>query len=134
MLQNARQMILDILQLFAEAVTLTATGVLGVSVDLKGLGLGHGTIVVMVSALDVGNANETYDLDIEMSTDDATWVKTGCISDAELKAVAAAGEGRLIKPFHNQGSEMYRYVRLNATLAGTTPSVTLTAFVSEDLV
>ena len=132
--QNARQMVLDIEQLFAEAVTLTATGVLGSSVDLKGLGLSNGTLVIQVSALDVDDADETYDIDIEMSTDDATWVKVGCVSDAELKAAALPGAGRILKPVHNQGSEMYRYVRLNVTIAGTTPSVTLTAHLSEKLV
>lgn len=132
--QNARQLILDIEQLFAEGVTVSASGAIGSSVDLKGLGISNGTIVVMVSNLDTANADETYDIDIEVSTDDASWVKYGTISDAELKAVAASGSGRLLKPFHNQGSEMYRYVRLNGTLAGTTPSVDVTAFLSEMLV
>jgi hypothetical protein len=132
--QNARQMILDVEQLFAEGVTVTASGAIGSSVDLKGLGLHNGTVCVLVSALDVANADETYDIDIEVSTDNATWVKAGCISDVELKAVAASGAGRLYKPFHNQGSEMYKYVRLNGALAGTTPSMTITAFLSEKLV
>lgn len=132
--QNARQLIFDAEQLFAEGVTKTASGAIGNSVDLKGLMLNHGTIVANLTALDIADGNETYDIDIEVSTDDATWVKWGCITDAELKAVAASGDGRILKPFHNQGSEMYRYVRLNGTLAGTTPSITLTAYLSEKLV
>lgn len=131
--QNVRQMVLDIEQLFAEGVTVAASGVIGNSVDLKGLGIGHGTIVVHADNLEVGGG-ETYDIDIEVSTDDATYVVWGCISDAELKAAAANGDGRVLKPFHNQGSEMYKYVRLNAAVAGAAPSADITAFLSEKMV
>jgi len=134
MKQNARQMVLDAEQLFGEAETLTSTGVIGSSINLKGgLGLGSGTIVLIITALDIATGDETYDIDIEVSTDNATWVKWGSISDAEIQALTA-GDGRVLKPFHNQGSEMYNYVRLNATLAGTTPSITLTAFLSETMI
>lgn len=129
--QNVRQLVLDIEQLFAEGSTIVANGATS-SFSLKGFGFGKGTIVLLISALDTTTGDETYDFDIEVSTNNSTWVKWGTIPDAEIKA-AFTNFGRALKPFHNQGSEMYKFVRLNATLAGTTPSITFTAYLSEDL-
>ena len=70
-----------------------------------------------ITALDTGDADETYELELEESADNSTWTATG------LKfSVAATGE------FSKGVGIKERYVRLKKTLAGTTPSITFEAW------
>lgn len=94
----------------------------GTAVDL---GAGHAPtpmrfvqLFADVTALDTGDADETYELELEESSDNLTYTATG------LKfSVAATGE--ILKGV----GITKRYVRLKKTLAGTTPSITFKAWI-----
>ncbi len=70
-----------------------------------------------VEALDTGDENETYEVDVQESDDDDTYVSTG------LK-FAVEAVGQISKAF----GQTKRYTKLVWTLAGTTPSVTASAW------
>ena len=72
MKKNVNALIFDAEQELApNGTNLTASGVLGAAVDLKGLGFGKGTVVLNVESIDTADADETYSFDIEMSEDEA---------------------------------------------------------------
>lgn len=103
------------------AVTKTATFE-GPALDLGdnyragGLGQPVGA-VVEVTAIDDGDANETYTFTLQESEDGSTgWSDIGA-------AVAADAVGLVVA----KGLVTVRYVRLVATLGGTTPSITYSA-------
>ena len=121
---NIQAFFLDALQVFADNGTnLTASGVVGTFVNLKGIGFAEGSIVIDISAIDFGDANETYDAVIELGIDNANYVE---FATRELLVV-----GRLFIPFNNQASGMFNSVRLSAVIAGTSPSITFGAFLTD---
>lgn len=70
-------------------------------------------LVLDVNALDLASGNETYQFDIEESSDNSTFTPTGCVF-----AVTATG---LIQQLFKCTK---RYVRAKLTVGGTTPSIT----------
>lgn len=128
--RNVAAMPLDAEQIYAEDLNVTASGVLGVPVDLKGYGFGKGTLVMDIKVSDTGDADETYAIVHELSDDLAFTVP---VEDFTITLVP--GElGRKLEPMNNQiGDTMYRYSRLRSVLAGTTPSLTGTYFLSETI-
>ncbi|HHZ65115.1 MAG TPA: hypothetical protein EYN51_06415 [Flavobacteriales bacterium] len=121
---NIQAFFFDALQVFADNGTnLTATGVLGTFVDLKGVGYAGGSVVVDVSAIDFGDANETYDLVVELGLNDAGYV--------EFASFPLLAVGRVFLPVTNQRTTMFDSMRLSLTLAGTTPDITLGAFLTD---
>jgi len=122
------------------AITATETGSL--ILDL-GAGLMCGTMVVDVTAMDVTTGDEAYSLMLEVSPD-ATFGTAGNIRvAAELRIGgatftapngAADGVGRFAIPFRNErNGTIYRYARLYTLIAGTTPSITFSAFLGKDM-
>ena len=108
---------------FADGDTIIATGILGAAVDLGEnfapdpvhpvrLGLN-------VTALDQANQDETYTLALEESADGLTYVPTGL-----SVSVQSAGT------YHLVGGLTQRYARIYGTLAGTTPSITASAWLN----
>lgn len=128
--RNVAGMPLDALQIYAEDLNKTASAVLGAVVDLKGYGFGKGTIVMDISVSDDTTGDELYDIVHELSDDLAFTVP---VKDFSITLVP--GElGRTLEPMNNQvGGTMYRYSRLRAVLAGTTPILTGTYFLSQSI-
>ena len=120
-------MFLDRQTLFSDAQALTATGA---STDLIDLGqerrIGVGEPMCVVATCDVAMGGTSPTLVITVQSDDnasfssaATVVATGTISSL------AAG-AKVVLPIP-PGTATERYIRLNYTLGGTSPTVTLTA-------
>ncbi|HVS73092.1 MAG TPA: hypothetical protein VHQ47_17690 [Phycisphaerae bacterium] len=112
----------DKLQIEA-AVTKTATGN-GASIDLGngfapgGLGM-PACAVVNATAFDHTTGDETYSAVLQESDDNSSFSACGA-------AVSVTGTGVISIP----GIVSKRYVRIAWTLAGTTPSITYTAWFS----
>ena len=142
---------IDALTQFAAAQTLTATGYVNNVTAQLDLGLGRftGMLALDISALDQTTGDETYNF-VLMGSNDVNWgngnveaLATHDIGGTTHRVVATIlGDntalnlgphaGRIIAlPFTNfMGSIVYRYSKLYAVLAGTTPSVTLSAWIS----
>ena len=121
---------LDALQIFGESENITASGVIGDVVDLKGYGFGQGSCVFDVILAEDGDGDETYEVVLELSDDLAFSVPVAYGS----RAITRGQLGRDFFPMNNQVNEtLYRYARLSGVLAGTTPSLTVTAFLSEEV-
>ena len=119
---------LDIDLLFGESENITATGVIGAVVDLKGYGFGKFAAVVDVLVSDDADADETYVVSLELSDDLAFSVPV----EYAARILVPGALGRQFIPANNQiDATMYRYARLKGTLAGTSPSLTVTGFLSE---
>ena len=128
--KNITALPFDFEQLFGEATTVTASGVIGAVVDLKSFGFNEGTVVVDVTAADATSADETYVATVEVSTDLAFTTPVAIAARTLTRGVL----GSTLIPVNNQGEEMYRYIRLNSTLGGTTPSLTVNAYLSESII
>lgn len=72
--------------------------------------------VIQATALDLTTEDETYSLQLEESADGDTWTACGL-------AVSVTATGAVSVP----GFVSERYVRVKATLAGTSPSITYKA-------
>lgn len=126
----------------ASAIIADGAGQVGGSAKILDIGAAamFGVVVVDVSACDVSSNDEGYTLHVQGSNDASmTTGKIGLAAgflgaDAALLGDAARSTGRLLIPFINVGSDgtIYRYVRLYADVAGTTPSITFTAFIAPD--
>ena len=129
--RNVAAMPIDIEQLYAEDLNITASAVLGQVVDLKGYGFGKGTVVMDVVTVDT-DASETYDIVHELS-DDAAFTSPGCRRyDPGCGRYQSATQSSS-RSTTKIGATMYRYSRLRAVLAGTAPDLTGTYFLSESI-
>lgn len=127
-------MLQDALLQFSDAQALTATAVSTNVIDCgpQNRNLADGTAMAILLApsvsADMTTGDETYT--VALQTDDnsgfssPTVLATMIIPGAQLKAGLCAYFGL------PSGAVFERYLRLNYTLAGTTPSVTLDAFLS----
>jgi len=114
----------------AQALTATAasTNVIDLGVD-NNIGVGNPMAIVLTLdvAADDTDANETYQVDVETDTTDAFGAAV-VIGTATIVAGEAAGTRKVILlPADLSGKQ---FIRLNYTLGGTTPSVTVTAFMT----
>ena len=129
-IRNVAAMPIDAEQIYAEDLNKTASAVLGDVVDLKGYGFGKGTLVLDIKVSDDADADETYAIVHELSDDLAF---SSPVEDVTINLVPGA-LGRRFEPINNQiDGVMYRYSRLRAVLAGTTPSLTGTYFLGESI-
>jgi hypothetical protein len=105
-----------------------------------GAGRFDGTVIVDVSAIDVSSADEIYDIVIQGSN--SSTFASGIENLAQLNLAAAAvrdGGGQVstvgryeIGVTNEQVDIVYRYIRAYTKVAGTTPSINYTAFLSND--
>jgi hypothetical protein len=144
----------DVATAFCNGQTLTATGYFdGIqkTVDL-GPGRFTGFLALDLSALDLSSTDETYKLMLLGSNDAA--FGNGNVELLALRDFAAATAGRVLAticpasdavpetnraasrfeiPFSNQmGVYVFRYTQLYLVAGGTTPSITLAAWVAPD--
>lgn len=128
-------MMLDAQQLFSDAQALTATAVSTNIIDLgadRDIGRGEPMAVVLTTdvAADFTTGNETYQIDIE--TDDNSGFSSAVVIARRLPVVTASPAtntlktgGILVIPIPTDNE---RFLRINYTLGGTTPTWTVTAF------
>ena len=123
-------MFIDAFLLFEDG-TVTASGVSTNVVDLssdRNVGIGEPLSVVLAfSAVDDADADETYQVQLQTSSDEAF------TSPTVISTVTVAndiGEGRVVLPLPADLSAD-QYLRLNYTFGGTTPSATFKAYLSK---
>ncbi|MGO6665129.1 hypothetical protein [Rhizobium ruizarguesonis] len=145
---------LDVATAFAAGQTLTASGYVNntqTQVDI-GNGLWEGRLTLELSALDLASSDETYRLMLLGSNDAAFGNGNVEILATQDFAAASAGRllptvapasnsmppsgrlsGRFVVPVTNlRGQFLFRYLQLYALLGGTTPSITLSAWLAAD--
>jgi hypothetical protein len=126
-------MILDKLGTLCDAQALTATAISANVVDLGAAanGLPDGEPLEVVLSVDVAadatTGDETYDVSVDTSAVVGLTTPTQLISRTIAAADLAAGSKHHF-PLP-QGVNMLRYLGINFTLGGTTPSMTVTASV-----
>jgi hypothetical protein len=133
---------------FCEDKVITASGpIQEASADVIlaiGPGQKEGILAINVTNIDISSGNETYDL-ILQGTNDATFATAANVTELLRKtfgkgsaflpnsALKDRGVGRYNIPFSNEeAGETYKNVRLVAVVAGTTPTITLDAWLSID--
>lgn len=128
-------MILDSQLLFSDAQALTATAVSTNVIDLgadRDIGVGEPmAVVVSVDvAADFTTADETYQIDVQTgSTVTPTTViarRIPVVTATPATNVLATGK-KIVIPLPHDNE---RYLRLNYTLGGTTPTLTVTSWLS----
>jgi len=127
--------------LLRAVATVTATDTGTLILDM-GTGKCDFDVVVDVTALDVGTGDESYMLEVQASPD-ATFGTAGNITTVAMLRIGgatgaligtadAAAGGRFLFPGRNErNGTTYRYLRLKVTIAGTTPSITYSAFLAQ---
>lgn len=126
-------MIIDKSLEFSDAQALTATADSTNVVDLSSASpVGPGTTLYIVMQLDVATdfttGDETYVISIE-TDDNAAFSSAEVLATISFVGANAAGTRKVFGfTYTNQ-----RYIQLLYTLAGTTPSMTISAWISADL-
>lgn len=110
----------------SQALTATAasTNLIDLGVD-RDIGVGEPLAVVLTveAAADFTTGNETYQVDVE--TDDNSSFSSASVIARRIPTAAELTLGTVMAiPLPNTNE---RYIRLNYTLGGTTPTVTLSA-------
>jgi len=123
----------------------TSSAAVATILDL-GDGAVHGDVVIDVSALDIASNNEIYDIVVQLSPDSDFGTDTNIIDLASLTLGAAevmrsdsnrdSVVGRYLLGFRNEArlngvDTVFRYARLYTVVAGTTPSITYSAFIAK---
>lgn len=134
------------LELEDGAGAITATGVGSTAqIDLGADSVMLGAMVLQVTAIDVANANESYEIELQGTNTSGFGTAADNVvlahihlGDQSVTGATPADTGTdtpaavYYVPFTNDfGGTAYRYVRLKATLAGTTPSITFSAFLTQ---
>lgn len=124
----------------AGALTATGAGQVGGANRVVNLGAAimQGVFVVDIAALTV-NADADYDARLQVSSD-PTFASDVTIAANVRSAIAATGGedrplvGRRQVPFTNIGEDgaPKQYARLYVVIAGTTPSINLSSFISQN--
>lgn len=131
-------MILDTQNLFSDDQALTATAVSTNVIDLgaggtpaigasalgRQIGLGEPVEVLVQLTVDSGGTSPTLDVDLQQDTTAAFSSATVIASAAQI-AGGSAGDRASIQWIPHGQSE--RFLRLNYTLGGTTPTYTVTS-------
>jgi len=123
-------MYLDAQLLFSDAQALTATAASTNIVDLGvdgniGIGEPMAVVVVVDVALDDTTGDETYVIDVE-ADDNSGFSSATTIATKTATRGDAAGTRYVLSLPADDSAE--RYIRVNYTLGGTTPTGTVTAF------
>lgn len=126
-------MILDAQNRFSEEQEITANDVstildLGPARQIQE-GVAMGILVTVDVAADFDDANEVYQIDLETDSD-AGFGTSSVVFSTVLTAAQLTLGAQIFLPIPNLVL-LKQYIRLSYVVAGTTPSVTLTAFLQE---
>lgn len=124
-------MIMDAENLYSDAQALTATAVSTNVIDHgadRNLGIGTplALVIILDVAADAADADETYTAQLQTDTVEGFGSPTSIAEAITITRGDAAGTRyvRIIPP----DTTLERFTRVNYTLGGTTPSVTVTTF------
>ena len=122
-------MILDSLLRFSAAQALTATADSTNVIDLsndRDIGIGEpvGIVITVGVTADITTGDETYQFQLE-TDDNAAMTSSTIIGDVTVAAAALTAGDKVVIPL---GHSNERYLQVVYTLGGTTPSVTVDAF------
>jgi len=116
----------------------TATAYVGTQWDQKAAVITEGICVIQLSAIDVASADEVYTFRVVGSnvadrSDGQVLgqIQTGIVVSPGT-VVGAAGDQLTIRFLTERNDTSFRYVDLHLTAAGTTPSITFSAFFSKE--
>jgi hypothetical protein len=129
-------MIMDSLHLLSDAQAISATGYSTNTIDTgtpaRELGKGQalGVFVSVDVAADATTGDETYEFQIVDSANANLSSHNVLVSRTIARATLVAGFGFFL-PLP-PGAHTARYLGLRAVLGGTTPSITITAFLTRD--
>jgi hypothetical protein len=123
-------MILDNLLKFSDAQALTTTAVSTNVIDLgldRDIGIGEpmALVVTVGVAADFTTGDETYQVTLQTATDAAFTSPITVIASAAINGDELAAGTSVVLPM---GFTNLQYLRVNYTLAGTTPTATVDAF------
>lgn len=126
-------MILDAQLMFSDAQALAAPGVSTNLLDVRSLNLSGGEPMALVISVDVapdaGNGDETYTA--QLQTDDAAAFSSPANLGGAFPIPRNTLVGtRFVIPLPYPFGLAERYLRISYTLGGTTPSITLSAYLS----
>jgi len=121
----------------AQALTVTAasTNVIDTGVNFAGtevdrnVGIGEpmNVLICVIVAADVADGNETYQFDLQTDTVVGFGSAVVLVSRIIARALLTAGSIWSI-PVPADWPQIKRYLRMNYTLGGTTPTITVSAF------
>lgn len=123
----------------AGSAAVTSTGYIGTQKDLKGSVLTEMVMVINLEAIDIASTNEVYTWRVVGSNvadrSDCTVLGVAQVGDASTITIetvdTVAGTRVEIRFATEKNGVNYRYLDLHLTAAGTTPSVTFSAFASK---
>ena len=123
-------MFLDAELQFSAAQALTATAVSTNIVDLgvdRNIGKGEpmGVVVTVGVAADFTTADETYQFTVQTATDAAFTSPVTVVASATINGDELTEGAKVVLPI---GHDNLQFLRVNNTLAGTTPTVTVDAY------
>lgn len=119
-------MIIDSLNLFSEDQALTATAPSTNTIDFssdRDIGVGEPMAAVVTVDTALAGTSPTFQASIQTDDNEAFSSATTLVSSQTYSSAAAGTKIVIPVPLTNE-----RYVRLNYTLGGTSPTVTVTAF------
>jgi hypothetical protein len=120
--------ILDAQCLFSDAQALTATAVSTNSYDSSSdRDLGTGEPLAVVVGFDVALAGTTPTIAVSIQTDDNSAFSSPTTIATGVTLSAAAAGAKVVLPVPADAT-VERYLRVNYTLGGTTPTATVTAY------
>lgn len=132
---NQKSFTYDNLDLLKAAGAITATAA-SLILD-KGAARWDGRVIVDVSALDVSSGDESYELRVQVSNSSTFAATVNTVASFRLGDSTVTGGsadsvvGRYELGFSTEfNGTTFRYVRINAVIAGTTPSINYTAFLA----
>lgn len=125
-------MILDKELQFSDAQALTATAVSTNVVDLSldadiGVGEAMAVVVSIGVAADFTTTDETYQFIVQTATDAAFTSPITVVASAAINGDELAAGATVVLPI---GYSNLQFLRVNNVLAGTTPTVTIDAYLS----
>ena len=125
-------MYVDKLLKLSDAQALTATAVSTNVIDLSsdrdiGIGEPMGLVVTVGVAADYTSSDETYKFTLQTATDAAFSSAVTVFETAALAGNTLPAGAKVVIPL---GHENLQFLRVNYTLAGTSPSATVDAFIT----
>ena len=120
--------ILDAQNMFSDSQVVAATGVSTNSIDLgsdRNIGIGEPmAVLIMVEAIDATSGDETYTVALEADDNSAFSSPATVLS----MAIPRAGGARQVALPVPPNTDTERFLQLRYTLGGTTPSITVSAY------
>lgn len=123
-------MLIDSQLSFSDAQALTATAASTNVIDLsqdRNIGIGEPISVVLTVDVALAGTSPTFAVSLQTATDAAFTTPVTLLTMPTLSGASAMPQGLKLDILYPGGPEMLQFLRLNYTLGGTSPTVTVTA-------